>query len=106
MNIRKVLNYPPYYNLTLIKICGKNYNEVYEEANKIYIYLNKNINNVIILGPSNCNMPKINNKYYMQIILKYKNTNLIIDSLIFINNKYKRNNKVIVDIDLSPKNIF
>lgn len=105
MNIRKILSYPPYYNLTLIKISGKNYNEVYEEANKIYSYLNKNINNVIILGPSNCNMPKINNKYYMQIILKYKNTNLIINSLIFINNRYKKNNKVNVDVDINPKNL-
>lgn len=105
MNIRKILSYPPYYNLTLIKISGKNYNEVYEEANKIYSYLNKNINNVIILGPSNCNIPKINNKYYMQIILKYKNTNLIINSLIFINNRYKKNNKVNVDVDINPKNL-
>ena len=105
MNIRKILKYPPYYNLTLIKISGKNYNEVYEESNKIFNYLNKNINNVIILGPSNCSMPKINNKYYMQIILKYKNTNLIIDSLRFINNKYKKNNKVYIDIDINAKNI-
>lgn len=105
MNLRKILKYPPYYNLTLIKISGKNYNECYEESHKIYNYLNKNTHNVIILGPSNSNMPKINNKYYMQIILKYKNTNLVIESLRFINNQYKKNNKVNVDIDINPKNL-
>ena len=104
MKLRKLLKYPPYYNLTLIKVSGKNYNDVYNEINKIYKYLMNN-KNIIILGPSNCNMPKINNKYYMQIILKYKNTKLLINDLIFINNKYKKNNKVYVDIDINPKNL-
>ena len=105
MNIRKILKYPPYYNLTLIKISGNIYNKIYEEANKIYNYLKKNVNNIIILGPSNSNIPKINNKYYMQIILKYKNTNLLINNLKFINDNYKKNNKVNVEIDINPKNL-
>ena len=105
MKIRKILRYPPYYNLTLIKINGLNYNDVYNESNKIVNYLKSNLHNTIILGPSNCNIPKINNKYYMQIILKYKNTNLIIDNLKFINEKYRKNNKINVDIDINPKNL-
>lgn len=104
MNIRKLLNYPPFYNLTLIKVSGKNYNDVYTEINKIHKYLINN-KNIIILGPSNSNMPKINNKYYMQLIIKYKNTQLLIDNLKFINDKYKKNNKVNVDIDINPKNL-
>ena len=104
MNIRKLLKYPPFYNLTLIKVSSKNYNDVYEEIHKIYNYLFNN-KNIIILGPSNCNLPKINNKYYMQIILKYKNTLLLINDLKFINDKYKKNNKINVDIDINPKNL-
>ena len=105
MRIRKLLKYPPYYNLTLIKISSKDYNECVKESKKIHSYLSRNIKDVIILGPSNCNMPKINNIYYVQIILKYKNTNLIIDSLKFIINQYKKNKKVNVDIDINPKNL-
>ena len=105
MNLRKLLKYPPYYNLTLIKISSIKYNECYEESNKIYNYLKKNTKEVIILGPSNSNMPKINNRYYMQIILKYKNTKELLNSLMFINDKYKKNNKVNVDIDINPKNL-
>lgn len=105
MKIRKILSYPPYYNLTLIKINGLNYNEVYNESNKIVNYLKGNLHNTIILGPSNCNIPKINNKYYMQIIIKYKNTNLIIENLKFINEKYRKNKNINVDIDINPKNI-
>lgn len=104
MNIRKLLKYPPFYNLTLIKVSGKNYNDVYTEINKIHKYLINN-KNIIILGPSNSNMPKLNNKYYMQIIIKYKNTLLLINDLKFINDKYKKNNKVYVDIDINPKNL-
>ncbi len=105
MNLRKILKYPPYYNLTLIRIKGKNYNDVYNESNKIFSYLKNNTDNVIILGPSNSNLPKINNIYNMQVILKYKNTNLIMDKLIFINDKYKKNNKINIDIDINPKNL-
>lgn len=105
MSIRKLLKYPPYYNLTLIKISSKDYNECVKESKKIHSYLSRNNKDVIILGPSNCNMPKINNIYYVQIILKYKNTNLIIDSLKFIINQYKINKKVNVDIDINPKKL-
>ena len=50
-------------------------------------------------------MPKINNIYYMGIIIKFKNTAEIIDSLVFINKKYSTNNKVKVEVDLNPSKI-
>ena len=105
MKLRKILKYPPYYNLTLIKICGKIYDDCFKESEKIYHYLSVNTHNTIILGPSNCNIPKINNKYYMQIILKYKNTMDIINALKFIDSKYRKNIKINVDVDINPKNL-
>jgi hypothetical protein len=41
----------------------------------------------------------------MQIILKYKNIKDIYNELKFIVDKYKVNNKLIVDIDFNPKKI-
>ena len=102
MKIRKVLKYPPYYNLCLIKISGKNYDEVFGEANKIAIYLKSNLNS-IILGPASASMPRINNIYYVQIIIKFKNTKDILGCLEFIRNQYKK--KINVDIDLNPLRI-
>lgn len=103
MELRKKLKYPPYYNLCSIVISSKKYEETDNEALKIGKYLKDNLkNNVIILGPSPSSIPKINNKYYFQIIIKYKNTDEIIDALCFINEQYKSNNKVNVDIDLNP----
>lgn len=100
MKIRKALKYPPYYNLCLIKISGKSYDKVLNEGNKIADYLKANLQD-IVLGPSTANIPKINNIYYVQIIIKFKNTKDIIDSLNFIKNHYVKG-LVNVDIDLNP----
>ncbi|MCI9585795.1 MAG: primosomal protein N' [Bacilli bacterium] len=102
LKIRKTLKYPPYYNLCHIKISGKDYDKVYDEASKISYYLRKEIPNNIILGPSALNIPKINNTYYLGIIIKFKNTSEIISALNFVNDKYKTNSKVMVEVDLNP----
>ncbi len=102
MRIRKVLKYPPYYNLCSIRISGKDYNAVVSEADKISYYLRKEISDNIILGPSAANIPKINNIYYMGIIIKFKNTKEIFSAISFINDKYKTNSKVMVEVDLNP----
>lgn len=101
MDIRKKLKYPPYYNLVLIKIKGKEYNNVINESNKIKEYLNTNIK-YPILGPTSANILKINNIYTLQIIIKYKKLNEINEYLSFIYNKYKLDNKVTIDIDINP----
>ena len=63
IKIRKKLKYPPYSNLCLIKLVGPSLDLLNKEASKIKDYLEKNLNNVIILGPSLSSMPKIYNKY-------------------------------------------
>ena len=105
MNIRKKLKYPPYYNLCLMKIVGNKYENVFEEASKIRKYLIDNTVDVIVLGPSLASIPKINNSYYVQIILKYKNLENIYSNLKFIINKYMNNSSIMIDIDFNPKKI-
>ena len=103
MNIRKKLLYPPFIDLALIKISSNNYEEAYSESLKIKNYLDKY--KIKLLGPSNSNISRINNKYYIQIILKYKSLKEIYDYLKYIVNIYKNNKKVNVDIDINPKKI-
>lgn len=106
MKIRKKLIYPPYCNLALIRIMGKNYDSVVKESDKIANYLNSNLNKKInILGPSSANMPKMNDIYYFQIILKYKDTKEIKDSLKFILEKYQNNRNINIDVDFCPYKI-
>lgn len=102
LRIRKILKYSPYYNLCLIKIKDKNFELALEEANKIVAHFkSKNLKDIIVLGPSTCIVPKINNIYQLQIILKYKDTKNIMKELEFINNHYK-SNKISVEIDINP----
>lgn len=106
MRIRKLLKYPPFYNLCCIKIKSKYEDKAYKEGNKIVNYLKNNLDNSnIILGPSNSNMLKVNNIYNVQIIIKYKKTNCLIEKLLFISDKYIDAKDVTIDIDLNPYKI-
>ena len=101
LKIRKVLKYPPYYNLTLIKIMSTDYKLCFEKANMISNYLKSKLNDVIILGPSMAAMPKINNTFYVQIILKYKSSENLFKELTHCM-KNSIDNKVNVEIDINP----
>ncbi len=103
IKIRKRLGYPPFNNLCLIKISSREYQLVTAESNKIANYLNGNIPNV--LGPSISSIPKLNDIYYMQILIKYKKTEDVIEHLKYIKDLYKNNHKVKVEIDINPLRI-
>ena len=101
--MRKLLKYPPYYYIVLINIMYKEYENGFKEANKIGNYLRTKLNNnTIILGPSMANIFKINNIYHYQIIIKYQKDELLINTLNFIINMYKTNNKINVEVDFNP----
>ena len=102
MKIRKSLSYPPYIDLTLIKIVSTDYNLAYRESVKIKEYLVKY--NIKVLGPSS-NINKINNKYYIHLVLKYKKLESIYKYILYIVDKYKLNKKINVEIDINPKKI-
>ena len=103
MKMRKLLKYPPYYYIVLINIMSKEYENGFKEANKIGNYLRTKLNNnTIILGPSMANIFKINNIYHYQIIIKYQKDELLTNTLNFIINIYKNNNKLNVEVDFNP----
>jgi len=104
MKIRKILKYPPFYNLCVIRIQGNNSLKCEEESSKIICYLKENLKDEIILGPSAAVMPKVNNIYFYQIIIKYKDTKKIYEYLKYIRDKYN-NNKIIVGIDFNPNRV-
>lgn len=106
MRLRKLLKYPPYYNLCSIKVKSRNDNKAMEEGRKIVDYLKGCLDSTnIVLGPSNSNMFKVNNVYNVQIVIKYKKTELLLDKLNFINSRYVDNKDVLIDIDLNPYKI-
>ena len=60
--------------------------------------------NIKVLGPSS-NINKINNKYYIHLVLKYKKLESIYKYILYIVDKYKLNKKINVEIDINPKKI-
>ncbi|MBQ3307166.1 MAG: primosomal protein N' [Bacilli bacterium] len=106
MEIRKQLKYPPYYYLCNLRVCGKNQEYLLGEALKIKRSLERNLDSVMILGPSVGNTFKINNTYHYNIILKYKNKDVLYDIFEKIIEHYKTNIKIKIDIDFNPSQIL
>ena len=103
MEIRKTLNYPPYYYITLVNISTKDYELGFSEAKKISEYLRKNLSdNTKVLGPSMANVFKVNNIYRYQCIIKYKYDDKLNVILTKLDEIYKVNNKVDIYIDVNP----
>lgn len=106
MTIRRKLSYPPYFNIALLKIISEDYENARDESKKIKKYLeNKLGNEFIILGPSTSRIFKLKNKYYFQIIIKYKYDNNLMEVLKEIDNNYISGN-VRIDVDINPINVL
>lgn len=105
MKIRKKLNYPPFFYITSIKIMSQDYDLASKEATKIGNILNKELTSSIVLGPATCSVFKVNNVYRFSIIIKYKKEDKLYPILNKINNHYKTNSKVNIDIDFNPNKV-
>ena len=106
MNIRRQLKYPPYYYLCSIRISGKDALYLFDEAMKIKRSLERNLDSVILLGPSSGNLFRINNIFRYQIIIKYKEDKALREILFKVVDHYRINTKVKVDIDFNPSQIL
>lgn len=101
MSIRKKLNYSPYFNLVVLKLKGKDDQLLMDEGKKVVAHLRKTVN-ASILGPSFALVPKINNVYEVQIIIKCKKKNEIFKECLFFLEYYRKNNHLYFDIDFDP----
>ena len=89
-----------------IRISGKDALYIYEESCKIKRSLDRNLNNVILLGPSTCSLYKINNIFRYSIIIKYRSDEGLYEVLEKIIEHYKSNNKIKIDIDFNPSQMM
>lgn len=106
MKIRKQLNYTPYYYLILVRISTKDYEKSFVEAKKIGDYLKANLSgDTIVLGPAMANVFRVDNVYYQQCIIKYKKDDKLRSVLTFIDERYKSNKDVNVEIDVEPNRL-
>ena len=102
MIIRKKLIYPPYTFISLVKVGGRDFNYTIKEANKIGEYLRRKVDKEIVLGPSVASLSKINNIYYFEIIIKYKDKGHMISLLNEVKLLTENNSKIHVEFDINP----
>ncbi|WP_035519756.1 primosomal protein N' [Ligilactobacillus hayakitensis] len=105
MKMRHMLNYPPYYYSYKISVSAKNEEQVVKRIYKIGNELKGILSaQAQILGPAPQGITRINNRYYYQIIIKYKKEEKLeeyLSKLLVSSQKFERNGELIV-IDRNP----
>lgn len=105
MMIRRQLSYPPYYYITYVRVISKDYALASNEATKLGAILRRELKDSIVLGPSVCNVFRVNNTYRFGIIIKYKKEKNLYQTLEYMIDHYKSNAKVKIDIDFNPNSL-
>jgi len=102
MAIRKMMKYPPYYYLVLVKISGKDENSCLKEAVRCEKVLKKYLDKTILLGPTKAMIFKKMNIYTYQIILKYQYQDNLYEILDKLLNYYATKKIVEVSVTFNP----
>ncbi|ERJ13417.1 primosomal protein N' [Haloplasma contractile] len=73
MSVRKIGKYSPYYFLAQVQVSHFDYNKMMKDVHKIASLIRSNLSDqAITLGPVVSQISRINNRYYSQVIIKYK----------------------------------
>jgi len=73
MMMRKIHKYPPFYYISLITVSHEQLMKAVSVTEKITSYINTKLSNdAICLGPVASPIPRINNRYRYQCLIKYK----------------------------------
>lgn len=109
LNLRKMLNYPPFCDIILIRFSGKNLSEIQKISDLVYKKINSVKNdNIQIYKPVPSPIDKIKNKYRWRIIIKCKVTSRVLDIINFAIDDEKikkcKDTSIVVDINPSTMN--
>lgn len=106
MMVRKTHRYPPFYYLSLITITHEELMKVVSITEKITKYLRSKLTNkAIVLGPVASPIPRINNRYRYQCLIKYKQEPELSNALKIILDQYQQEmatSGLQITVDLNP----
>ena len=108
IELRKMLNYPPFCDIILIRFTSKNLQEIKAFSEIVYKKIksikNQNIN---IYKPIPSPIDKIKNKYRWRIILKCKLTSKILDIINYgiQDEKIKKSKETTITVDINPNSM-
>ncbi|MFS0782359.1 primosomal protein N' [Bacillus sp. 1P06AnD] len=107
MAVRMQNRYPPFYYITLISVSHEDLMKAVSVTEKISTFIRKGLSGkAIILGPSASPIPRINNRYRYQCLIKYKREPNLNDLLHKIIEHYQQdpaNKGLKIVIDQNPQ---
>lgn len=105
--LRKMLKYPPFCDIIMIRFVGKNINDIESLSNAVYSNLQNLIDtsNTFVYKPFPSPVDKIKNKYRWRIILKGKVNNKMLNT-IYKALEVKHIEGVSISVDINPNNMM
>jgi len=105
---RKKLNYPPFAKIAKIKITGKDEVSAQNFSDKVLWILRGFSDKIIILGPVQSVIFKVENKFNFVILLKSLSHKTLFESVAFLQKSLPQKNKdeVFYKIDIDPSNLW
>jgi len=103
MQYRLLRKYPPYRYITSLMLSSKNREylekQAYEIKNKL---LDKKLLDLVVLGPAEPYLAKLNDQYRLRLILKYKDSEKVINILHEIKEMMRGIPRINLTIDVNP----
>ncbi len=108
IDLRKMLKYPPFCDIILIRFQGKNIDEIKKISNLIYTILNKIFEKTddVIFKPVPSPIDKIQNKYRWRIIIKGHVTKNLVEAINFAMGKIKKSSDTSISVDINPNSMI
>ncbi|MEJ6400573.1 primosomal protein N' [Nicoliella lavandulae] len=104
MRLRHLANYPPYFFTIRVTASATYENQAAGTIYQIANFLNGALTNRnIILGPTPSAITRVNNKYYYQLIIKYKHEPNLQSALETVLNKYQSATRHGIYISIDPE---
>ncbi|MDE3838466.1 primosomal protein N' [Bacillus methanolicus] len=106
MMIRKIHKYPPFYYISLVTVSHEQLMKVVSVTEKISTFLRSRLSNeAIVLGPVASPVPRINDRYRYQCLIKYKREPELGKALKAVLDRYQQeiaSDGLQISIDLNP----
>ena len=109
MRMRHMANYPPYFFTTMITFSSEEEGVALKKAVEVHKALKANVSpNAVVLGPTAKSIARMNNRYYFQIIVKYKNEPQLQEFLeqLMMETQEVGSKKLLMTIDMEPQHFL
>ena len=105
MMIRKLHKYPPFYYIALVTVSHENLMAAVSTTEKITNYIRNHVSeDAVVLGPVASPIPRINDRYRYQCLIKYKREPELGTTLKYVLDRFQTdsNGGLQVSVDVNP----